>query len=118
VIVPIAPAHAPLDHTESSPTSSACAETGTRATGESRRCINLEPPPLDLPPPNWEAEPPDNTMLKQIQAPAQVERLSESLRVKKTRRATGQDSQALVRTLESMTPLGTAHGRPPVPAGS
>ena len=53
------------------------------------------------------------TVPEQIQAPTQVEWLSESFRGKKLRRATGQDSQASVHALEGKTPLGMAHGRPP-----
>ena len=52
-------------------------ETGMWATRESRHHTDLELLPLNLPPPNGDAEPPDNTVPKQIQAPTKVERLLE-----------------------------------------
>jgi hypothetical protein len=123
-----------LSRTEHPPRSPAT-EAGTQATKESRCWTSLAPPPLDLPLPNGEAEPPGNAVPEQIQAPTPVERRLESLRGKRkwrvtgqssqtsartlkgkeTWRATGQDSQKLVRTLEGMAPLGVAHGRPPDP---
>jgi hypothetical protein len=109
--------HQPVLLRTERPPRSPATETGMRATRESRRRTNLAPPPLDRPPANGAAKPPDNTVPEQIQAPTQVERPSESLWGKKTWRATGQDSQASARTLEGMTPLGTAHERPPDPAG-
>jgi len=54
-------------------------------------------------------------MPEQIQAPTQVERLSESLWGKNLQHATGQDSQTLAHALEGKTPLGMAHWRPPDP---
>src|SRR5712672_2213741 len=106
-----------LLRTKRPPTSPAI-ETGTRATGESRRGVNIEPPPLDQPPPAGAAEPPDSTVPEQIQSSTQVERPSESLRGKNLRRAPGQESQASAHALEGQTPLGTAHGRPPDPVVS
>ena len=78
----------------------------------------MEPLPLDLAPLNGDAEPPDSSLPEQIQTPTQVERPSDSLRGKKSRRATGQDSQVSARVREGRTPLGMAHGRPPDPVDS
>ena len=44
----------------------------------------MESPPLNLPLLNGDAEPPDNTVPEQIQAPIKVEKLLESLWGKKT----------------------------------
>jgi hypothetical protein len=82
-------------------------------------CIDLQgPEPIDLPSLNGAAEPHDNPVSEQIQAPTcQVGRLSESLQGKETWCATGQNSQAPAHELEGRTPLGMAHG-PPNPADS
>ena len=110
--------HQPILSRIESPPRSPATETGTQAMRESGSGIDLESPPLDLPPLKGAAKPPDNTVPKQIQAPTKVERLLESLRGKNLRRATGQNSQMPVHALEGMTPLGMAHGRPPDPVDS
>ena len=104
-----------LLRTESSPRLPVI-ETGTQATRKSRPSANTEPPPLDLPPLKGATETLGSSQPEQIQAPTHVERLSELLQGKKSRRATGQDSQVSARVLEGRTPLGMAHGRPPDPA--
>lgn len=100
------------------PTEVTSSGTWTRTTRELRPGVDLEPPVLDFPPPNGAAEPPGSTMPEQIQAPTQVERLSESLRGKKSQRATWQESQVSARVLEGKTALGVPHGRPPDPTDS
>jgi hypothetical protein len=106
-----------LLRTESLPRSPA-KRTGTQATEELRRGVHIDPPLLDLPPPNGEARSPDRTVPEQIQALTQVKRLSETLRGKNLQRATGQDTQVSAHAPEGTIPHGMAHERPPDPTDS
>ena len=99
-----------------SPPRSPVRETGTWATRELRPSANTDTPPLNLAPLKGAAETPGSTVPEQIQAPAHVERPSESLRGKETWHATEQDSQVPAHALKGEMPLGMAHGHPPDPA--
>jgi len=74
---------------------------------------NTAPPPLNIPPPEKAAEPPDQPSPEQIRAPIDAEGLLEPSRGEASQRVTQHKSQALAWALEGSKPLGEAHGHPP-----
>ena len=75
----------------------------------------MDPPLLNMPPPNGDAEPPDSTIPELIEVPIQVEGLLKLLQSQKLQCIRGQDSPVQAYALERKMPLGMAHGRPPDP---
>ena len=77
---------------------------------------NTVPPPLDIPPPEKAAEPPDWPSPEQARAPVDAEGLLEPSPGEAPQCTTRHESLASARALEGMEHLGVAHGPPPDPS--
>jgi hypothetical protein len=77
---------------------------------------NTAPPPLDIPPPEKAAEPPDWPSPEQARAPVDAEGLLEPSPGEAPQCTTRHESLASARALEGIEHLGVAHGPPPDPS--